>query len=299
MDKRKTVSKGRLIKAKVDLTKLITPHTDSASRLIKINLDPGKKTVTPTQSRISKSKSILNKRTSETPKPKIEDFDQKRKSSPNTQENLEAYYSSYIKALASKLDKHKLQNQETEEELKQMEQNFQLEETSLKNDIEKLMAENKKLKKEKFQQEAELMEENFKVRKEFEEFKLMISGTVNEITTILQGVNLNTWENVKHDIIKALGELSNVEDKEGVRASLKGTASFSNVAHDVYSPKAVNRTTYKEAIVMFPFEAEASDQICLSVGDRVLVLKNDDGAWWVGKVADKVGKFPKKCVMLD
>lgn len=274
----------------------MTPHTESASKLIKINLDQSKKPITPTQSRIIKSKNILNKRTSETPKP---DFDQKRKSTANAHESLETYYSSYIKALASKLDKHKSQNQETEEELKQMEQTFQLEESTLKKDIEKLVAENKRLKKDRVQQETELMEENFRVRKDFEEFKLTVSGTVNEILGVLQGVNGENWGDAKEEIARSLGELGVVEEKENVRGSLKGTASFSNVVHEVDSPKAVRNAGFKEVIVMFPYQAEGSDEISLEVGDRVLVFRNDEGPWWMGKVGDKVGKFPKKCVMFD
>lgn len=299
MDKRKALTKSRLGKSKLGLTK--EGHSESTSKLTKVNLsDPLKKNSTPNQARLSKSKNILNKRTSETPKPKIEDFELKRRSVPSTQENIENYYSSYIKALSVKLEKHTKNNEYMEEELKQMQQNFELEENTMKKDMEKVLIDNKKVKKEKTQLESELMEENFKLRRDFEDYKLSVAGVVNDVIAVVNSFDGQTWDQMAEDVIKKIMDLPVVEETQNVRASLKGTASFSNVALEVFSPKGNHSTGLKEAIVLYPFKAASKDEIDLEVGDRVVVFGSDDeSTWWVGKVRDCIGKFPKNCVMLD
>jgi hypothetical protein len=298
MDKRKSLPKNRLVKAKSGISK--EGHSESTSKLIKIGIsDSIKKSLPSSQTRLNKGKNILNKRTSETPKPKLDDFEVKRRSVPSNQENLENYYTSYIKALSEKLEKHKKMNEEMEEELKNMQENLCLEENNLKEEMEKLLSENKKAKKEKISLENELLEENLRVRREFEDFKLGIAGVVNDVVGLVQGFDGN-WDKLSEDVSKKIADLVSADEGQGVRGSLKGTASFSNFASEVFSPKNSNNAGFKEAIVLYPFVASHEEEISLDVGDRVVLFANDhESTWWVGKILEKVGRFPKNCVMLD
>ena len=308
MEKRKAFSKGRLVKSKIDVTKMNFEQLSSES-VTRNNKTPQgseqmKKSITPTPSRLTKPKNILNKRTSDTPKLKIEELEIKRRSVPNTQENLESYYSSYIKALTVKLDKHKNKNTILEEELKQIELGFKLEENNMKKEIERLSLELKKFKKEKLEQETSLMEENFRIRREFEDFKSSINQAINEIIPLIQIVsekNNPELDGVFNDVMKKIFEISVKEqDHSAPRLSLKDTASFSSAVSDVYSPKTESKGVFKEAIALFSYKPENLDEIELNVGDRVIVFNSDEAnGLWTGKVSDKVGKFPRNCVMLD
>ena len=297
MEKRKTLSKGRLIKSKLDISKVNIEHIpyDSLNRISKIHhaQEQGKKSITPTPSRLSKQKNILNKRTSDTPKLKIDDLEIKRRSVPNTQENLEAYYTSYIKALSAKLEKNKIRNTEIEEELKQMELGYKIEEGNMRKEIDRLNIEIKKIKREKIEQETSLMEENFRIRREHEDYKTLVNQSLNEIIPDL--------DNIFNDIIKKMLDISIKEQESiGSRLSLKDTASFSNTAPEIDSPRAVITNCFKEAIVLYSHKPENLDEIELNVGDRVNVFNSDElNEWWTGKVSDKIGKFPRNCVMLD
>ena len=302
MEKRKLLSKGRLLKTKIDASKaqLDQISSDQLLKLSKVTENP-KKSSTP--SRLSKPKNILNKRTSETPKFKLEDLELKRKSIPSTEENLESYYNSYIKALIVKLDKHKTRNTEIEEEIKSIEMNFKLEENNLRKEIEKLNFELKKLRKEKTEQESNLMEENFRLRRTHESFKSSVSSVMNEIIALVTAASEknNGNEEVFIEITKKIYDVSVIEQENSVtRLSLKDTASFSNAVAENYSPKGEVRTGFKEAIVLYSHTPFSCEEIELNVGDRVFVFNSDDlNGWWTGKVGDRVGKFPRSCVMLD
>ena len=43
---------------------------------------------------------------------------------------------------------------------------------------------------------------------------------------------------------------------------------------------------------IYDHEAEADDELDFSVGDRVEVLKTEDGGWWYGRCHGKEGLFP-------
>lgn len=309
MEKRKALSKGRLYKSKVDINKTLLDQlsSDSFNRISKIHHPNDlKKSSTPTPSRTPKPKNILNKRPSETPKLKIDDLEVKRRSVPNTQENLESYYSSYIKALTTKLEKHKKKNEELEEDLKQMELGFKLEENNLKKDLDRLNTELKKVKNDKFEQETSLMEENFRIRKDFEEYKAITSQLLTDIIPLIQIASekdLSTEiEQLCNEVSRRIFEVSAKEHQENAapRLTLKDTASFSNEVVVVNSPRAVLPSFFKEAIVLYSYVPEGIEELELKVGDRVTVFNSDESnAWWTGKIGENYGKFPRKCVMLD
>lgn len=320
MEKRKVLSKGRLVKNKPDLNKstLETLHTDSLVKLTKTNLvqDISKKSITPTPTRNVKSKNILSKRTSDTPRPKPEDLESKRKIAQGSQDNLEAYYTNYIKTLTAKLDKHKSHNEEMEEELKQMEISFKLEENNLKKEVEKLSIEVKKVKKEKAQQEMELMEENFRLRRNHEEFKCAVQQLFIEISAVFVGFENKSAEELGKDASEVLRKINDMqilqEEPQLTRLSLKDTASFSTAVNEG-SPNAENeevgverdyeddqRKTFKEAIVLHSHSPKNEEELRLIPGDRVAVFDSgDEKLWWTGKVGERFGKFPRGCVMLD
>jgi predicted RNase H-like nuclease (RuvC/YqgF family) len=305
MEKKKIISKSRFVKSKPDPTKSTIDQVSSDSLLKnpKLPQDSLKKSITPAPSRI-KSKSILNKRTSDTPKLKIEDMEIKRKSNPNTQEGIESYYSSYIKTLTSKLEKHKTRSQDLEEEIKRMEMTFRQEEIIMKKEIEKLNFELKKIRNEKIEQENGLMEENFKLRRDLEDFKNYVSGFLNDISVLLQETNEKNLYDVNFAVSeiskKVLGMSAVIQDALGVRTSLKNTASFNNATGEIASPRMELQNSFKEAIVLHPHEPKSSEEIQLNVGDRVVVYNSDElSPWWIGKIKESIGKFPRNCVMLD
>ncbi|OMJ70035.1 hypothetical protein SteCoe_32098 [Stentor coeruleus] len=320
MEKRKVLSKGRLIKNKPDLNKstLETLHTDSLIKLTKSNLvqDTSKKSITPTPSRNVKTKTILSKRTSDTPKPKPEDLESKRKITQGSQDNLETYYTNYIKTLTAKLDKYKSHNEEMESDLKQMEISFKLEENNLKKEVEKLSLEVKKVKKEKAQQEMDLMEENFKLRRNHEEFKSAVQQLLVEISAVFIGFESKSSEDLGKDASEVLKKINDMqmmqEEPQVTRLSLKDTASFSSAINEstsIVENEKVDygkdyeddqRNTFKEAIVLHSHSPKNEEELRLIPGDRVVVFDSDEERlWWTGKVGERFGKFPRGCVMLD
>ena len=301
-------SKSRLTKQKTEATKTLLDQisSDSFNRISKVHQphDQLKKIVTPTPSRTPKPKSLLNKHPPDTPNPKIEVFDVKRRSVPNTQDTHEAYYSSYIKTLTEKLGKHKKRSEELEEDLKQMEITFKFEEGNLKKEIDRLNIEVKNTKREKSDKETILMEENFRIRKEYEEYKIIMNQALNEIIPLVQTASEKCspdLDDILCEVTKKIFEISvREEESYGTRLSLKDTASFSNATVVTYSPKEAMKSGFKQAIVLYSHTSENEEELELKVGDRVTVFNSDDvSEWWIGKVRDDIGKFPRNCVMLD
>ena len=48
---------------------------------------------------------------------------------------------------------------------------------------------------------------------------------------------------------------------------------------------------------IYDHKAEADDELNFSVGDKVEVLKTEDGGWWYGRCHDKEGMFPNTYVI--
>ena len=301
MEKRKALSKGRIIKSKLDLKKNVAEdiHSHSASRLTKLTQlnDLTKKNASPLGQRILKNKGILNKRSAETPKPKLEDFDQKLSSA---QEQNETQFVSFINSLMEKITKQKSRRQELEDKLKSLEHEFRLNEAAMKKEYENLVLDNRKIRKEKMIQEGKIMEENFLIRKEFEECKIQVNGKVNEIITLLKSP---PPKDVSAAIEELIGKVAEIIPPEGTligKLELKDTASFSYIEPEVVTPPAAVSNGFMEVIALHSHVPDSPEEIGLSPGDRVLVFNNDEGnGWWIGKVRDEIGKFPKTCVMLD
>jgi hypothetical protein len=296
MEKRKAMSKARILKSKLEPKK--TPeevHSHSASRLTK--LTDLKKNVSPLGQRILKNKGILNKRSAETPKPKLEDTDQK---SFLSQGPSDSHYMSHINSLMEKITEQKIKRQQLEDKLKSQEHEFRLQEAGMKKELESLSIENKKIRKEKTLQEGKIMEDNFLIRKEFEECKVQVNLKAYEILNFLRNPPGKDPRETVEELLAKVADILNVENSVVRSLELKDTASFSYLEPEVVTPPAAVSNGFLEAIALHSHVADSPEEISLSPGDRVMVFNNDEGnGWWIGKVGDEIGRFPKTCVMLD
>ena len=263
--------------------------------------DIGKRCVTPSPSGVSKRR-FFNKRTSETPR--REDFENKKKSVPNFQENSESY-DVYIKALGSKLAKYKQKNFEVEEEIKQMEIRFKLEECNMRGEIEKLNNEIKKIKNDHFEEIASLNQEILRLRRENEENRLSYKMNSSQISEILESFpNPSVKERIElvlSEIFESFQETEPAQLKSSPNLMVSNcTASFNNIPMEVQSSREFIKSTQTQAIVLYDYNPTSHGELRLRSGDRVTILNSDENnGWWLGRIADKIGMFPRNCVMLD
>lgn len=300
MEKRKAISKGRLTKSKPEAKKLSPEdiQSNSTSRLTKLTQlpDPSKKSPSPLSQKILKAKVTLSKRSAETPKPKLEDPDNQN----SAQEQTETQSVPIINSLIEKISKQKSISQQLEDKLKNLEQEFRLNEASNKKEFENLVLDNRKIRKEKMIQEGKIMEENFLIRKEFEECKIHVKAKVDEVIGFLKRSQTKDTRAAVEELIGKLGEIVPSEGTLIGKLDLRGTASFSHFEPEVVTPPSAVSNGFMEAIALHSHIADSSEEITLSPGDRVMVFSSDEvNGWWIGKVRDEIGRFPKTCVMLD
>ena len=50
--------------------------------------------------------------------------------------------------------------------------------------------------------------------------------------------------------------------------------------------------------VLFPHTARDDDELTLNYYDKVRVIEKDDSGWWRGRLQDKEGLFPSRCVVV-
>lgn len=301
MEKRKALSKQRLVKSKLDFKKvnIEETHSHSASRLAKANqvYDIVKKNATPTGQKLLKSKQSTAKSLLDTPKLKPEIFDRKFLL---VQEPNDSNYMNLVSSFMEKIIQQKARRQELEEKLKILEMGYRNKEVGMRKEFEQLQAENKVLKREKIQQENRIMEENFLIRREHEDMKSQLNTKISEIISLLQSSVNTKFKEVSQEVQEKLLDLSPMEESQPFKLDFKDTASFSYMEPEVITPPAAISNGFMEAIALHPHLADSPDEINLSAGDRVLVFNNDeDTNWWIGKVGEDIGKFPKTCVMLD
>lgn len=301
MEKRKALSKQRLVKSKLDFKKVNIEenHSHSASRLAKANqvYDIVKKNVTPTGQKLTKSKQNTAKSLLDTPKLKPEIFDRKFLLA---QEPNDSNYMNLVSSFMEKIIQQKTRRQELEEKLKILEMGYRNRELDMRKELEQLQVENKNLKREKIKQENKIMEENFLIRREHDDMKLQLSTKITEIISLLQASSNTKYKEVSQEVQEKLLDLVPMEESQSFKLDLRDTASFSYMEPEVISPPAAVSNGFLEAITLYPHIANTPEEISLSAGDRVLVFNNDeDSGWWIGKVGDDIGKFPKICVMLD
>lgn len=301
MEKRKALTKARLVKSKLDFKKvsLEESHSNSTSRLTRPTqvVEVVKRNVTPTGQKSVKAKQSAGKRLLDTPKLKPENLDRKFLL---VQDTSDSNYMNVVSSFMEKIIQQKARRQELEEKLKIIELGFRNKELGMKKEMDQLMVENKCLKREKIQQENRIMEENFLIRREHDSMKLMVNSKISEILTLLQTNDNQKFKQVVQEVQEKLSDLVPVEESQTFKIELKDTASFSYMEPEIITTPAAISNGFMEAIAMHPHVAESPEEINLSAGDRVLVFNNDEGnGWWIGKVGEDIGKFPKTCVMLD
>lgn len=78
------------------------------------------------------------------------------------------------------------------------------------------------------------------------------------------------------------------------------TGKFKSLEETQGDWKAVEeKKVIKEVVALSKFEPTDYGQLSFNQGDRIQILKTDDINWWLGKINEKIGRFPSKLVMLD
>jgi Variant SH3 domain len=259
-----------------------------------------KKSPTPTLSSFAKRR-FFNKRVSETPSIPRDDYEIKRKSLYNTQESNETY-ELYIKNLSAKLDKYKKKTFAMEEEIKEIETRFKSEENSMKDEIEKLNLEIKKNKSEYYDHQTILNEEILKLRRENEENKILYKMHMNQIAEIVESSSdsdvKNKVEAILNEIESKFEESSNEPDDSALPSN--HTASFKDMLEHLHSSREQIKPSQVQAIVLYNYSPSSHGELKLKSGDRITILNADENnGWWLGRIGEKIGMFPRNCVMLD
>ncbi|OMJ83328.1 hypothetical protein SteCoe_15791 [Stentor coeruleus] len=312
-DKKKVLGKGKLkqkepsLIKKQELGKYPIENLASDEYIIKKfkspkilttqqNPDPNKKPGTPTPLSAPKSKFFI-KRISETPKPSKDDYDNKRKSFSNIPE----YGDVLIQNLGLKLSKYKQKNFELEEKLKQMEARFRNEENTLRGEIEKLNFNLKKLKAESTEREASLHQEIFSLRRDNEEIKITFKFQISQIFSTLESHIDNP---IKEKIESLVNEI-NLKIDDTVLTDTNNvdnffTGCFSNLPQGLSSSREIVSPHQVQAIALYDYTPKSNGELRLVSGDRIVVLNSDESNnWWLGRIGDRIGMFPRNCVMLD
>lgn len=316
-DKKKVLGKGKLkqkdppLIKKLELPKYAMENLVSDEYNIKkfkspkilttqANSEPIKNSITPTPLSTAKRR-FFNKRISETPKLSKDGSESKRKSLQNLHENNEMF----LRSLGTKLNKYKQKNCELEEKLKNMESRFRLEEYSLRGEIEKLTFDLKKQKLESTEREAALHQEILRLRRENEEnkvsYKFQISQVFSLIDSHLDSATKEKIESLFNDFTIKSDEIGNHDPNILVQISPTNcTASFNNMPNELMSSREIIKSSLVQAIVLYDYTPASQGELRLKSGDRIVILNSDENnGWWLGRIGDKIGMFPRNCVMLD
>lgn len=312
-DKKKVLSKGKarqkdppLVK-KQELTKYTIENLASEDNIVKKNKspkilttqqnpDPNKKSITPTTLSAAKHKFFI-KRISETPKVSKDDYDNKGKSMSNIPE----YKDMFIQSLGSKLSKYKQKNFELEEKLKQMEARFRYEECKLRDEVDKLSSELKKQKNESTECEARLHQEILFLRRDNEETKIAFKLQISQIFSILESHIDNVTKEKIESLVNEIALKIDDTDTNNVGNLLTNyTGCFNNLPEGLSSSREIVNLPQVQAIALYNYTPMSHGELKLKSGDRVVVLNSDENNnWWLGRMGDKIGMFPRNCVMLD
>ncbi|CAG9327257.1 unnamed protein product [Blepharisma stoltei] len=299
-------------------------HSIRASSLADVN----RKSHTPTHKKVS---TLLKSRASP-----YDDHEKLFKKRPlqNT-ENLEGSYISRLSLMTNKYRSLKAKNLELEEEVKVMGEKHKDDMAILRKEIERLRSKNKIMKSEHFEYDQRLNEEILNLRRELEETQQEVINFIDSVKQMLEklSVKCNQFnstfpqsisETSYWDIEEAIcgynisiEELSKRIPRMNLDAFLIGlslnpspstgetqeidafrkTASFQEFNNEYISPSETLNAA--QAVAIFNYKAENPGELDLKVDDKIVVLKQQDDGWWLGKTGDKVGIFPCNFVNLE
>lgn len=78
------------------------------------------------------------------------------------------------------------------------------------------------------------------------------------------------------------------------------TGCFNNLPEGLSSSREIVNLPQVQAIALYNYTPMSHGELKLKSGDRVVVLNSDENNnWWLGRMGDKIGMFPRNCVMLD
>jgi len=84
-------------------------------------------------------------------------------------------------------------------------------------------------------------------------------------------------------------------------SSLPSTGRFQQL-EECYVPSITDPPFQRptiEAIALYDYKPQTKNHLEFLAGERIVVLHQTDNGWWIGKCRDKVGSFPKSYVMMD
>lgn len=291
-EKKKVLGKGKKLKDIAGIRKIELPRTKQSEdyskkfRSLKIlNQDFGRKSNTPTPQ--TNSKNHFFQRVSESPHITTHSSFSKRKSLPNISEISEIY----VKSLHMKLQKYKEKIFSLEEELKELETKFLGQESELYYQIETLTFELKSSKDKSNDEQILLNQQILNLRKENED-------SVQRQNNILAGLYPLLAEHLDLEgCEKLLGYVASFEQKDSENIF---TGGFNSLANSLRTSRDTLQPSSAQAIVLTEYEPQSQGELNLKLGDVVTILNSDDhNIWWLGKIGNKIGVFPRQHVMLD
>jgi hypothetical protein len=288
------LGKGKKFKDIAGIRKPDLPRTknseDDYSKKFKslkiLQQDVQRKSNTPTPQTISKNQFF--QRISESPHVTAHSSFSKRKSLPNISEISEIY----VKCLHMKLEKYKEKSFSLEEEIKELESKYLNQQHLLQSQIESLNSEIKLQKLKSEEQQIMLQQEILKLRKENEESTQILKNSISTLNPLLSG-HLD-----QEGLEKLSFFLHHFSEKDHSDYNMTGT--FRHLSSAVSTSRESLVPSSIQAIVLTDYSAQSQGELNLKSGDFVTILNSDEhNSWWLGKVGDKVGVFPRQHVMLD
>jgi hypothetical protein len=293
-EKKKVLGKGKKFKDIAGIRKCELPRAknfeDDYSKKFKslkiLQQDIQRKSNTPTPQTISKNQFF--QRVSESPHVTTHSSFSKRKSLPNISEISEIY----VKSLHSKLEKYKMKSSALEEEIKDLESKYLNQQNLLQSQIDCLNSELKQQKQKSEDQQIILQQEILKLRKENEESTHIFKTALSSLPLVL-GEHLDV-----EGKDKLLSFINSLIEKDSNDCFMTGT--FKHLSSLVSTSRENPTQSVVQAIVLTDYSAQSQGELNLKSGDIVTVLNSDEhNSWWLGRVGEQVGVFPRQHVMLD
>ena len=296
-EKKKVLGKGKKFKEIAGIRKCELPRCknfeDENQKKFKslkiLHQDIQRKSNTPTPQTISKNQFF--QRISDSPHVTAHSSFSKRKSLPNISEISEIY----VKSLHSKLQKYKEKSLNLEEEIKELESKCLNQQSILHSQIDSLTNEIKQQKQKSEDQQIILQQEILKLRKENDESTHKYKSSLLTLPSLLSSnLDLQGTE-------KLLNFLNTFTEKAQNDQNLyEMTGKFNHISSLVSTSREILAQPAVQAIVLTDYIGQSQGELNLKSGDYVTILNSDEhNSWWLGRVGEQVGVFPRQHVMLD
>jgi hypothetical protein len=179
-----------------------------------------------------------------------------------------------------------------EEEIKDLESKYLNQQNLLQSQIDCLNSELKQQKQKSEDQQIILQQEILKLRKENEESTHIFKTALSSLPLVL-GEHLDV-----EGKDKLLSFINSLIEKDSNDCFMTGT--FKHLSSLVSTSRENPTQSVVQAIVLTDYSAQSQGELNLKSGDIVTVLNSDEhNSWWLGRVGEQVGVFPRQHVMLD